>query len=240
MIVFIADPPWLYQNWSDTSRGAYAAHHKGMQYEDMASLRPLVDGVAQDEPACLLMWGTWPKGDQAHDLLRAWGFTHKTGFPWIKTSPNTGRIRRGVGFWAMSTSEFVIVGVRGDFKRTKVDPNVMGLLCGSERQFFDRIQGHSRKPYGLYEWVEEFAPTARKVELFATEDREGWECYGHRTGWHLTPDGFVSVEEAKMRGLLPKDYDPFAQPVRKKDLTSEARRRASYQTQLFTKETKQR
>ncbi len=123
--------------------------------------------------------------------------------------------KRGIGFWGMSTSEFVTFWRRGNPKRIAVKPNVMALLVGEPRVIFDRVQGHSRKPYGLHEWLEDSFPDVGKLELYATELRPGWTCLGHRTGWHLTPDGPITLVEAKARKLLPRDYDPWRDPTRK-------------------------
>lgn len=219
--ILIADPPWRFKNWSDTSRGAQQAHYPGMEWFAMKTLEPLVSGLAGPD-SVMLMWCCWPKIDEGVDLCRAWRYEEVTGFPWVKTVPDSGTIRRGIGFWAQSASEFVLVRRRGAIRREKLEEQVIGLLCGAERQFYHPIQKHSRKPYCLHEWAEEMFPDARKVELFATEERDGWECYGHRCGTHLAPHGILTIEEAKQQKLLPEDYDPWAEPV-----TQRARKRAA-------------
>lgn len=229
--VVLADPPWRYANWSDTSRGAQQAHYPGMTYAQMAELTPFLSSIFAYNMVSV-MWGTWPKADEAMDLCRektnngiktgGWPCKYVTGFPWIKVSPGSGRVKRGVGFWAMGASEFCFISRRQStrkgapkLKAEKLDKNVIGLLCGSERQFYDRIGQHSRKPYGIAQYLEDRFPGVPKLELFATEEREGWTCIGHRTGYHITPEGIITVDEAKAQGRLPKNYDPFAEPKRK-------------------------
>ena len=38
---------------------------------------------------------------------------------------------------------------------------------------------HSKKPLCAYEMIERLYPNARKIELFARNEREGWDCWGN-------------------------------------------------------------
>jgi N6-adenosine-specific RNA methylase IME4 len=175
-----------------------------MTYEKIAQI-PVDDWAAKD--AILLLWGTWPKADQAHDTMRAWGFSHVTGFPWVKVSPSTGNIKRGVGFWTMGTSEFVLIGRRGKPKAERLKPNVLGLLCGDDRAFYGpraRDGGHSNKPYLLHDYAEDKL-VGPYLELFAREGRAGWTCWGHHLGQHVYEEGVISIEEAIAKGLVSPD-----------------------------------
>jgi len=203
--VLLVDCPWKYRNWSAKAHGAAASHYPGMEYEALRDV-PVQDWAADD--SMIFQWGTWPKADQAMDLLRDWGFNYVTGFPWVKVVPSSGEIRRGIGFWSQSASEFLLIGRRGKPKSEKLEKQVIGMLCGSERQFYAPIREHSQKPMAIQEYVE-----ARFdgpfLELFAVRDQDGWGCWGHGTGWHVYPGGagVMALEEAIMAGLVP---DPAA------------------------------
>ena len=45
--------------------------------------------------------------------------------------------------------------------------------------FRERSTKHSRKPLKAYELIEALYPTASKLELFARNQREGWESWGN-------------------------------------------------------------
>ena len=181
----IADPPWRYKNWRSAVHGAAARQYELMGQSDLLALGDWVRSVAAPD-AVMLLWATWPKLSEAMEILGGWGFKYRTGIPWIKTTPSTGKVRRGIGFWFMSTSEMVLVGVRG--KATSGRTGAIGLLCGTEREFYAPCTGHSRKPDGLHAYAEEHLPGPR-MEMFARRERPGWRCFGSDLGWLLTPDG---------------------------------------------------
>lgn len=200
----ICDCPWRYRNWSDKAHGSHKPHYDGMTYDAMERI-PVGHWAA--DGAVLLMWGTWPKADQAIDLLRAWSFSYVTGFPWVKTMPSTESIARGVGFWSMACSEYVVIGRRGKPKVTRPESNVLGLLCGSERVFYSpRPRGgdHSNKPYDLHEYAEERLE-GPYLEMFARERRDGWTTWGNELGHHLSGDGMTPIDAARERGLVERD-----------------------------------
>ena len=114
-------------------------------------------------------------------VMGHWGFSYVTGFPWVKTTPSTGEIRRGVGFWTMGASEFVLIGRRGKPK-TNREGTPIGLLEGEERVFYaPRGKRHSEKPLGIHEYLEKRL-SGPYLELFARQEREGWTCLGDELG----------------------------------------------------------
>lgn len=170
--VIYCDPPWSYDNAG--TRGAAANQYATMTIDDLIAL-PVKDYAAKD--SVLVMWGTWPKLDEAClPLMKAWGFDYITGFPWVKithiarnlfTEEIEIKVPYGVGFWARGASELVLIGRRGN---PKPPPNgFIGLL--SENLF------HSRKPDDLYEYVE--AMPGPYLELFARRTRDGWDSLGN-------------------------------------------------------------
>ena len=45
--------------------------------------------------------------------------------------------------------------------------------------FRERALKHSQKPQIAYEIIERLYPTARKIELYARNHRDGWDCWGN-------------------------------------------------------------
>lgn len=207
--VVVADPPWIYGNFGAKKHGSPKTHYKQLTLAELKQI-PVQDWVASEkEGGCiLLLWGTWPKMPAALALMAAWGFDFVTGIPWIKTSPSSGNIRTGIGFWFQSTSEFVLIGRRGKAKapdsgELKKRKPAKGLLvgdkpgddaCGSGVQLYAPIGKHSQKPQTLHDWAQEKLK-GPYLELFARRETEGWDCVGHELGWHLGPEGMTPMKE---------------------------------------------
>lgn len=180
--VIVADPPWDYKNYKKPAHGA--PQYKTMKFEDIAAI-PTSDWA--DKTCLLVLWCTWPHLNNGIELVSKWGFNYVTGLPWVKTSPKSGEIRCGIGFWTQSASEVILIGRKG-----KVSPdrkNVRrGILVGEDRQFYAPIRKHSSKPEDIQDWIE-----ARfegpYLELFARREREKWDCWGLDTGYLLSENG---------------------------------------------------
>lgn len=169
--VILADPPWSYNN-SGIS-GAAQKHYQTMGIDDICRL-PILDVVADD--AVLILWSVWPLLDQAFSVIEAWGFTYKTGMPWIKLNgiPSTSLFGEvvmtaypGQGWWVRGTSEPLLICVRGSARPPEHPP--VGLI--SERM------RHSKKPSNAHEYAELFP--GPYLELFARRTRPGWDVWGN-------------------------------------------------------------
>lgn len=188
--VILADPPWNFKNYKKAAHGS--PQYPTMSLQDMAKIP--VKSWANDN-CLLLMWCTWPMLTEGADLLRSWEFKYITGVPWIKTVPNSGTIRCGIGFWTQSTSEFLLIGKRGKVSPSKKDKR-RGLLFGEDRQFYGPINKHSTKPEDIQDWVENRFE-GPYLELFARRERQDWTCWGYDTGYGLSSEG---VEQLPLFG----------------------------------------
>lgn len=220
----VADPDWRYDNFGQAKHGAARSHYPGTTADDIASI-PVGRWARKD--SILLLWATYPKLDKAIDVLRAWGFRLVTACPWIKTTPSTGEIKRGIGFWWQGTSELLLVGRRGNAAApSKVDlrdqekqnEKVMGLLTYCEDYHraamsrgrsedspdFERTNPIFYAPRGPHSRkppsLVEWIESRLKgpyLELYARVDRPGWTCWGHATGWHLSERGVERLDEVQ-------------------------------------------
>ena len=205
--VIYADPCWRYRNFSDAAHGAAAAHYATLPDDDIASL-PVRRWSAPD--CVLALWTTWPKLAAGVEVVRAWGFDYVTGFPWVKVTPSTGEIRRGVGFWTMAASEVLLLGKRGEPARRNLDGGrgkPIGLMAGEEQRiFWAPIGRHSAKPLEVHAWLESTLD-GPYLELFARRTRPGWTCWGLEVGTRLTADGVETAD-------LPVDGSAVTQDER--------------------------
>jgi N6-adenosine-specific RNA methylase IME4 len=109
---------------------------------------------------------------QALEVLESWGFTYKTGGAWAKQSKTGKKWHFGTGYIFRSASEPYLVGTRG--KPTLRARNVRNLVVAPVRE-------HSRKPEELYTEIERLFEGPR-CELFAREERSGWDAWGLEAG----------------------------------------------------------
>jgi len=172
----LADPPWVFETWSDRGKGRSAEqHYPTMTFQDLA-LMPVEKLAAPD--CVLFLWVTWPCLQQGLHLIAAWGFGYKTcGFDWTKadnTQPDFFQEevspQIGMGYWTRAGSEPCLLATRGKPKRLHAD--VRQAIVEPRRE-------HSRKPDGIHERIERLV-AGPYLELFARQsDRPGWTFWGN-------------------------------------------------------------
>ena len=167
--VIYADPPWHFATWSAKGRGRCAdAWYDTMSLDAIKAL-PVADYAASD--CVLLLWAIDPLLHVAFDVISAWGFTYKTvGFYWTKTNRD-GSPFTGLGRWTRSNPEPCLLATRGHPKR--LSAAVRKLIVSPRRE-------HSRKPDEAYERIEALLP-GPYLELFARQQRPGWDVWGNET-----------------------------------------------------------
>jgi N6-adenosine-specific RNA methylase IME4 len=166
----IADPPWAYEMRSEKGYGkSPEAHYETMSEEEIAALP--VDYLASRD--CLLvLWSTWPHLPVALRVMAAWGFTYKTGGPWVKRTAS-GAAAFGPGYILRTATEPFLVGTIGrPIYRSR---SVRNLIDSVRRE-------HSRKPPEMRQMVERLLPGVPACELFAREPWPGHAVWGHETG----------------------------------------------------------
>jgi N6-adenosine-specific RNA methylase IME4 len=164
--IIYADPPWAYRNMGNIQATANA-HYSTMSNEDICEL-PVAD--IADENSILFLWATFPKIQEALDVISAWGFEYKTvGFTWIKKNKNGGNFF-GVGWYTKSNAEVCLIGVRG--KAPKISNSVSSII--------ESVRGrHSAKPEIVRDKIIQFCGDVPRIELFARQKTEGWDSWGN-------------------------------------------------------------
>ena len=174
--IIYADPPWHYKAYSKKGEGRSAeSHYHTMDIEDIRSLP--VEKIAGDD-CILFLWITFPCLLEGISVMESWGFTYKTcGFNWVNKvllrSPcnkKADTFFMSLGFWTRSNSEICLIGTRGRPKRaSKAVPQV----CDA------RIMEHSKKPDEIRERIVELCGDIPRIELFARQMHECWDCLGN-------------------------------------------------------------
>ena len=167
--IIYADPPWRFKAYNDET----SANWVGNQYPlmDLKEICALPIKNIADENCVLFLWATFPTLDTAFDVIKAWGFTYKTvAFVWIKTNRDTTPFL-GMGYWTRSNAEIVLLATKGKPKR--VGSNVFQVVMAKRKD-------HSEKPAEVRNRIIQLIGNLPKIELFAREKLEGWDCWGNQ------------------------------------------------------------
>lgn len=171
----VIDPPWPWKSYSAKGLGkSPEAQYATMSMDDIAVM-PVGQLLAPG--AMLVTWGTWPLIERQSAIMRGWGVPVVTGGVWAKRTVN-GKLRWGTGFVLRSVCEPFLIGrlPGGTFARGKV-PNLVETL---ESAALDGLaREHSRKPDEFYSLIETLTPGARRADVFARQERPGWDGFGN-------------------------------------------------------------
>jgi N6-adenosine-specific RNA methylase IME4 len=152
----IIDPPWDYE-WLSLA-GRASPGYATMTHEQLLALR--VQQWAEDN-CHMYLWVTNNFMTRGVDLMKKWGFEHKTVLTWVKLSKN-GKPWFGLGSYFRNSTEHVLFGVRGTL-RTRVG-NI-------PTHFTAPIGDHSEKPQIFYDIVSK-ASYLPAGEAFQREPRD--------------------------------------------------------------------
>ncbi len=179
--VIYADPPWTYETYSDKGKGrSPEQHYECMALDDIKAM-PVAEIAAKD--CVLFMWVIDTHLPMALDVIKAWGFTHKTkAFNWVKLNQKGAEKEpddpsayfTGMGHWTRANPEDCLLATRGKPQRNEGGKGVRRLVVAERRE-------HSRKPDDVYSRIETLVP-GPYCELFARTARPGWDQAGDQVG----------------------------------------------------------
>ena len=166
-----ADPPWKfkYRHSSNDLTG----HNEGIYpLMDLEDIKNLPIQKISDNDCSLFLWVTDPLLIQGLEVIKTWGFEYKTvAFTWIKTNPTNNKYWLGMGYWTRSNPEMCLLGTKGNIKR--INSNIHQLIISHRKN-------HSHKPDEIRNRIIKLMGNLPRIELFARERIEGWDCYGNQ------------------------------------------------------------
>ena len=160
--VILADPPWQYEH-AVTENRAIENHYGTMTTEEIAQLQ--VKDICT-RSAVLYIWVTSPKLQEGLYVMGEWGFSYRSSMVWVKDQV-------GMGYWARSRHEFLLIGTRG--KMPCPDPKMR-----PESVIYAKRSKHSEKPDDVHRIIEKTYPTLMKIDLFARKKRNKWKVWSCR------------------------------------------------------------
>lgn len=177
--IIYADPAWSYRDYTSrevaeknlnkNSKKSVVMKYNVMKTNDLCSL-PIKNISAED--CILFMWVTMPKLNECFELMKSWGFKYSTcGFTWIKKNKkNTSTNFWGMGRWTRSNAELCLIGIKG--KPQRISKSVHSVIETP-------IEEHSKKPDCVRDKIVELCGDLPRIELFARQYAEGWDCWGN-------------------------------------------------------------
>ena len=164
--VIYADPPWEFGTWGKTGWKAPQRHYNCLPLLDIIAFP--IEKLA-DKDCVLFLWTTYPALQQSFYVIEGWGFHYSTiGFTWVKTTKN-GKYHYGLGFWTRANPEVCLLATKGHPKR--INKGIAQLVVSPVRE-------HSKKPDEVRERIVTLMGNLPRIELFARQQIEGWDCWG--------------------------------------------------------------
>ena len=160
--IIYADPPWVMNG------GVYNPAYPTIRIDALAKL-PILE-IAGDNCA-LFLWVLNSRLNEGLAIMKSWGFQFKTvAFCWVKTSRKTGMPNCRVGSFTLGGIELCLLGLRGSLIRETL--NIRQVVLQPR-------QRHSQKPDKIRDDIVRIYGDVNRIELFARQKVEGWDCWGN-------------------------------------------------------------
>lgn len=194
----VIDPPWPSAKGKVQGRHHWMKENMKPRYSTMKAIDILalpLDKIALPD-AVLALWVTWMHLQLAMKCIEMWGFRYATGMPWLKVcKPAPPDIVNrdvrtfieapppivpivpiyGPGPWFQHCTELMLIARRGQPFGSNGNPRPArkGIIIAPRQE-------HSRKPGELQDWIDDPSKgfPGPKLEMFATQRREGWTSWG--------------------------------------------------------------
>lgn len=156
-----------------------------MSIEDICAF-PVAD--LADKDCALFLWATLPMLPEAFKVIEAWGFNYKTAaFVWIKRNKVADSWYYGMGYWTRANAEICLLATKGKIRRQS----------NRVHQIIDtRLEAHSKKPNVARDRIVELMGDIPRIELFARERFNGWDCFGNEVDGDIIYEGGQFYEQA--------------------------------------------
>lgn len=176
--IVYADPPWSYYNDMSvrpdctTVRGMRRPPYPVLSIKDICAFD--VKSIVKSD-ALLFIWTTdYHLGRCINEVIPAWGFEYKTiGFVWAKKTNDGKQVSFMGAYTKKSGCELCLLATHGKNAHKLVKNHKVNSFIEYPRT------EHSKKPDIVRMSIEELCPNTQRIELFARDKFEGWDCWGN-------------------------------------------------------------
>lgn len=166
--IIYADPPWSYKDKALSGNRGACCKYNVMKIEDICKLP--INKITNND-CILFMWVTMPKLNECFEVIKKWEFDYKTcAFTWIKENKKSDTLFWGMGRWTRANAELCLIATKGKPKRQSAKVHSVVI---------SKIREHSRKPDEVRDKIVELCGNLPRIELFARQQVEGWDCWGN-------------------------------------------------------------
>jgi N6-adenosine-specific RNA methylase IME4 len=167
----IADPPWPLRGGKGGKAGysktmSADCHYPLMTVKQITELR--VRDIALPD-SHLYMWVIDQFLEDAFGVMRAWGFRFVRTRCWYMDDESYG-----LGQYYRTNHQIVMFGVRGQPPYARIN----GKRPCVDSAFPHSRMRHSQKPWDVHEGAE-LVSYGPRIELFARQQRKGWDSWGN-------------------------------------------------------------
>jgi putative DNA (cytosine-5-)-methyltransferase len=169
--VIYADPPWR-QSKGGKKKVRPNTSGKGLDYEvlsleDIENHLNVASSLSEDNNI-LFLWTIEKYLFEAENIAKKLGYKLHARMIWDKVTgiPAAFTIRYG--------HEYLLYMYKGKF--TPVAKDCRGKY---HSVFREKVTKHSKKPEIAYEIIESLYPQVNRLELYARNERDGWDCWGN-------------------------------------------------------------
>ena len=109
---------------------------------------------------------------EALETIKRWGFKYKkqVAFTWVKQNKKSDGYFTGMGYYTRCNPEQCLLATKGKLKR--ISKSVRQLIVS-------RLEQHSKKPNDIRNRIVELCGDLPRIELFARQRTDGWDCWGN-------------------------------------------------------------
>ena len=132
----------------------------------------IATGLSNDN-GILFLWTIEKYLHEAEELAKELGYKLHTRMIWEKV------IRIPAAFTIRYGHEYLLYMYKGEF--IPVAKNCYGKY---HSVFREKVTKHSKKPIIAYEMIENLYPNSKRLEIYARNERDCWDCWGNEIKCH--------------------------------------------------------
>ena len=163
--ILLADPPW--QQTKGGLRKARPNQNKELDYPTL-ELTDIKNIIASQNSPLLFLWTIDKFLFEAQEIAESLGYKIHARIIWDKEN--------GIApaFTIRYSHEYLLWFYKSPME--KISKDMQGKFTTVIRE---KSTKHSKKPIASYELIESLYPNCKRLELFARNKREGWDCWGN-------------------------------------------------------------
>nr|DAR87847.1 MAG TPA: N6 adenosine methyltransferase subunit [Caudoviricetes sp.]DAT97244.1 MAG TPA: N6 adenosine methyltransferase subunit [Caudoviricetes sp.] len=174
--IIYADPPWRQSKGGKKKvrpiTSGTPLDYNVLSLTEIKEHLAIATGLSNDN-SILFLWTIEKYLHEAEELAKELGYKLHARMIWDKVTgiPAAFTIRYG--------HEYLLYMYKGKF--TPVAKDCRGKY---HSVFREKVTKHSKKPLIAYEIIENLYPNSQRLEMYARNERRGWDCWGNEIECH--------------------------------------------------------